>query len=659
MSEEGVERRLTTILAADVVGYSRLMAADEAGTLAQLKVHRKEVIEPRTSKHNGRVVKLMGDGTLMEFGSVVDAVNFAVDLQRAITERNVGVPEDRRITYRIGINIGDIIVEGDDIYGDGVNVAARLEALAEPGGICVSRTVFDHVKGKVEIGFEDLGTQKVKNIPEPVQTFKVLLDSPTAEHAIVATPAAKRTLHWPMVAGSLIVLVILSGALLWSRPWEERLQSASEAMPLALPDRPSIAVLPFNNISDDPSQEYFVDGMTEDLITDLAKIESLFVIARNTVFTYKGKSVAVPDVARELGVRYVLEGSARRVGDQVRINTQLIDGANGAHIWADRYDGTLADIFALQDKVTGEIVAQLQITLTPDEQIRQIRKDTNNPDAYDAYLRGWQLYRRYTPEDFVEAIPHLKRAVELDPDYGQAWAALASVYWITYRKSYAWSQIVHPDFAPWNSWLGARRLSEKYLEQAKRNPTPLAHQVESQMWWDFRQFDKSLGEAQQAVALDPNDPEGHLAMAWALIFAGRAEAAIAPAESAVRLDPRFPANYRFALGTAQLMLERYDAAETTLKSAFELNPGDVEILAPLAVTQAQLGQKEEANAALKKYSGLWNYYTPNFATHMGFWPFKREVDIRLFGGGLVKAGLCCEDQLETYIGSLRQGGTLE
>ena len=430
-------------------------------------------------------------------------------------------------------------------------------------------------------------------------------------------------------------------------------------MAFPLPDKPSIAVLPFTNLSDDPNQEYFVDGMTEDLITDLAKIESLFVIARNTVFTYKGKSVSVPDVARELGIRYVLEGSVRRVGDVVRINTQLIDGASGAHIWAERYDGTLADIFALQDEVTSEIVAQLQITLTPDEQNRQNRKDTDNPDAHDAYLRGWQLYRRFTPEDFVEAIPHLERAVELDPDYGQAWATLASVYWITNRKSYAWALIVNPNESNSVSWKETRIKAGQYLEQAKRNPTPLAHQVESQIWWDFRQFDKALGEAEQAVALDPNDPEGHLAMAWALIFAGRAEAAISFAESAIRLDPYFPANYRFALGTAQLMLERYAAAATTLKSAFELNPGETEILAPLAVAYAQLGQKEKARTALKKYTDFLIYWEPRVDTHMEWWPFKREADFRLFGSGLVKAGLCCEDQLEVYIGRLRQGGTLE
>jgi adenylate cyclase len=660
VSEEGIERRLTSILAADVVGYSRLMAADEAGTLASLKAIRRELIEPKTTEHHGRVVKLMGDGTLMEFGSVVAAVNFAVDLQRTMAERNADVPEDRRITYRIGINIGDIIVQGDDIYGNGVNVAARLEAMAEPGGICVSRTVFDHVKGKVEIGFEDLGTQKVKNIPEPVQTFKVLLDSAAVEHTIVANPAAKRTLHWPMVAGALIVLVILSGALLWQRPWEPRVEPASvENMAFPLPDKPSIAVLPFTNMSDDPNQEYFVDGMTEDLITDLAKIESLFVIARNTVFTYKGKSVVVPDVARELGVKYVLEGSVRRVGDMVRINTQLIDGVSGAHVWAERYDGALTDIFALQDEVTSEIVAQLQITLTPDQQNRQNRKRANNSAAYDAYLRGWQLYRRHTPEDFAEAIPHLKRAVELDPNYGQAWAALASVYWITHRKGSAWSLIVNPDKSNSVSWNGARNKTEIYLRQAMRNPTPLAHQIESQISWDYRQFERALSEARQAVALDQNDPEGHLAMAWALIFSGRAEAAIASTETAIRLDPNFPGSHLFALGTAQLMLERYDEAQATLQRALAFIPEDLGILVPLSIANARTGRQEEAKAALQNYKRIFLVNSPKIENYMPWWPFMRETDIRLFGGGLIKAGLCCQDQLEVYIGKLRKGGTLE
>ncbi|MCZ6652001.1 MAG: hypothetical protein O7D91_03120 [Planctomycetota bacterium] len=289
------------------------MAADEAGTLTSLKAIRRELFEPKTTAHHGRVVTLIGDGTLMEFGSVVDAVNFAVDVQRTMAERNTGVPEDRRITYRIGINIGDIIVEGDDIYGDGVNVAARLEGLAEAGGICVARNVYSQVKAKVEVGFEDLGAQNIKNIPEPVQVFKVLLNAPAPDQIAVVVPVATWPRRWPLVAGGLILLAIAAGIALWQRPWAPREEPASlEAMAFPLPDRPSIAVLPFTNMSDDPKQEYFADGMTEDLITDLSKISGLFVIARNSTFGYKGQHVKVRRVAEELGVRYVLEGSVRR-----------------------------------------------------------------------------------------------------------------------------------------------------------------------------------------------------------------------------------------------------------------------------------------------------------------------------------------------------------
>jgi TolB-like protein/class 3 adenylate cyclase/Flp pilus assembly protein TadD len=662
VSEEGVERRLTTILAADVVGYSRLMGDDEAGTLAALKSLRRELVKPKESQYGGRTVKLMGDGALMEFSSVVDAVQFAVEVQVAIAERNADVPEDRRIVYRMGINIGDIIVEGDDIHGDGVNVAARLEGLSEPGGVCIARSVFNQVKGKLDLTFEHLGEKEVKNIVEPVSVYRIDLDDKAAALVtpITVTPPTTGRGRWPQIAAGLVLSLVAVAGLVWWQPWAPDVEPAAvERMAVPLPDRPSIAVLPFANMSDDSSQEFFVDGMTEDLITDLAKIESLFVIARNTVFTYKGKSVVVPNVARELGVRYVLEGSVRRAGDRVRINAQLLDGTSGAHIWAERYDGSLADIFALQDKVTSEIIAELKITLTPDEQERQERKDTDNPQAHDAYLRGWQFYRRYTPEDFVKAIPHFERAVELDPNFGQAWAALASVYWISYRKSYAWTLIVNPNRDNFVSSQGARHKAEQYLEQAKRKPTPLAHQIESQMSWNFRQFDKALNEAERAVALDPNDPDGHLAMAWALIFAGSADAAIASAENGVQLDPYFPGSYLFALGTAQLMLDRYTAAETTLKRALELSPENLEVLAPLTVAYARLGQLEEARTTLQEYTDFWILYAPRIETHMDWWPFKREADIRRFGGGLIKAGLCCEDQLEAYIGRVRQGGTLD
>ncbi len=342
MNPQHEERRLTTILAADVVGYSRLMAADEGGTFAQLKTHRKELIGPKIAEYSGRVVKLMGDGTLMEFGSVVDAVHFAVDVQRAMAERNAEVPEDQRITYRIGINIGDIIVEGDDIYGDGVNVAARLEALAEPGGICISRTVFNHVRNKVALAFEDLGELQVKNIPDPVRVYRVDLSRTDTD-----------SVGWSPDTGS-----------------------------LPLPDKPSIAVLPFENMSGDPEQEFFADGMAEEIITALSRYRWFFVIARNSSFTYKGHAVDVKQVAKELGVRYVLEGSVRKAGDRVRVTAQLIDASTGNHIWAERYDRELDDIFALQDEITQTIVTAIEPELGAVEQERARRKPPDNLDAW-------------------------------------------------------------------------------------------------------------------------------------------------------------------------------------------------------------------------------------------------------------------------------------
>jgi len=657
MAKDRVQRRLAAILAADVVGYSRLMGLDEESTLRTLQAYR-EIIDRLIVRHEGRIFTTGGDSVLAEFASPVEAVRCAIAIQEELTFRNTELVEDRQMHFRIGINVGDVMVEGDNLFGDGVNVAARLEGIAEAGGICISGSTFDQVRNKLSIGFEDIGPQKVKNIAEPVPAFRVGPGQASIA-TTTATPAVPRRWRLSAIAAALVV-ISAAGGLAWLQPWAPRVEPASvERMAPALPDKPSIAVLPFTNMSDDPSQEYFVDGMTEDLITDLAKIESLFVIARNTVFTYKGKSVVVPDVARELGVKYVLEGSVRRVGDMVRINTQLIDGASGAHIWAERYDGALTDIFALQDEVTSAIIAQLQITLTPDEQNRRNGKDTDNLDAHDAYLRGWQLYRRYTPEDFVKAIPHLEKAVELDPDYGQAWAALASVYWITHRKGTAWSLIVNPDKSNSVSWNGARDKTEIYLRQAMRNPTPLAHQIESQISWDYRQFERALSEARQAVALDQNDPEGHLAMAWALIFSGRAEAAIASTETAIRLDPNFPGSHLFALGTAQLMLERYDEAQATLQRALAFIPEDLGIIVPLSIANARTGRQEEAKAALQNYKSIFLVNSPKIENYMPWWPFMRETDIRLFGGGLIKAGLCCQDQLEVYIGKLRQGGTLE
>jgi TolB-like protein/class 3 adenylate cyclase len=378
-----MERRLAAILAADMVGYSRLMAADETGTLARQNAHRKELIDPRIAEYGGRVVKSTGDGVLVEFPSVVDALCCAVTIQLAMPEREAASPEENRIAYRIGINLGDIIIEDDDIYGDGVNVAARLEALAEPGGICVSRTVVDHVRGKVTSDFEDLGEQQVKNIPEPVHVFRVLMQP---EAARKSASESRRMAWWRSPAAGMVgVVAVLAiaavGIMVW-RPWAPDVEPASvERMAFALPDKPSLAVLPFDNMSGDPEQEYFADGMTEDLITDLSKISGLFVIARNSTFTYKGTPVEVRQVAEDLGVRYVLEGSVRRAGDEVRINAQLIDATTGGHVWAERYDGSVVDIFSVQDEFVRKIVKALAVNLSEDEQEEIALGQTSNIEA--------------------------------------------------------------------------------------------------------------------------------------------------------------------------------------------------------------------------------------------------------------------------------------
>ena len=599
-----MERRLAAILSADVVGYSRLMAADEEGTLAQLKAHRKELIEPKTAAHQGRVVKLMGDGTLMEFASVVDALKFAIDVQRAMAERNAAVPDDRRVVYRVGINIGDIIVDGDDIYGDGVNVAARLQELADPGGIHVSRTVVDHAKGKVDLAFEDLGEQALKNIPEPIRVYRVPIRAAGADTVVTGgKPTSPAAWKRPALVAATATLIVAAGIALWMRPWEPTVEPTSielasvERMAFPQSDKPSIAVLPFTNMSGDPEQEYFADGITEDLITDLSKISGLFVIARNSSFSYKGQQVKVRQVAEELGVRYVLEGSVRRVGDQVRINAQLIDATTGGHLWAERYDGSMADVFSLQDKVTQQIVTALAVTLTADEQAARAQTETVNPAAYDAFLRGWELYRNDTPEDYAAAIPFLKKAIKLDPDYGRAHAALAAVYWSSFKNR-------------WTRSLGlslnqALVQASVYLREAMKHPTALAHQIASERAAFYRRrADEAIEEAERALALDANDPAGYLAMANALIKAGRPDEAVDQLHGAMRLDPHYPADYLSRLGRAQFAMEAYHDAVSTFELAASRNPEDDGTFVYLGAAYSHLGRDEEAKAAVKKANAL-------------------------------------------------------
>lgn len=657
-----MDRRLAAIVAADVVGYSRLMDEDELGTLAALKTHRAEFTDPIITRHRGRIVKLMGDGVLIEFGSVFDALECAVEIQRGMRERNAVIPEDRRIVFRIGINLGDVIIDGDDIYGNGVNVAARLEALAEPGGICISGRVLDQVEKNVEVGYAYLGPQTIKNIDRPVNAYKVLLESEAVGTILDAPKGTTPGRHWLAVA-ALTLLLVAGGVGLWFYQTRPELAPASVArMAQPLPDKPSIAVLPFTNMSDDSSQEYFVDGMTEDLITDLSKVSDLFVIARNSVFTYKGRPVKVGQVAEELGVRYVLEGSVRRSGDQVRINAQLIDAITGGHLWADRYDGYMVDVFELQDQVTRKIVAALEINLTDAAQGAWLARRNNNPQAYDAFLKGWEHYQRFSADEFVKARPYFEKAIQLDPTYGQAYAALASLYWESIRQGESWTLKVSPNAAEASivSRGQSRNNADNYLQLALQYPTPLAHQIASAAHWDYRQFDDAISEAVKAVTLDPNDPAGHVALAWAMLFNGDAHAALDAVEQAKRLDPRNPGSvYLYVRGLALMFLDRHQDALTDLQIARERSPDYLDVNLALAAAYARLGHAEEARAALLRYQETWRNFATNFDGILGRWPLRREEDVRNLGDALIMSGAGSHEELNEYVDLLRLGGTLD
>jgi len=404
-----MERRLAAILAADVVGYSRLMREDESGTLERLTELRQEILEPLIAQHCGRIVKLMGDGLLVEFASVVEAPTCAVAWQSRVGEREVQCDEDKRLTFRIGVNLGDVIVEDQDIHGDGVNIAARLEGLAEPGGICISGTVFDHAKGKVELAFADLGERQVKNIPEPIRVYKVASNADEGPARKASTPAD--------LAGETK-----------SMPEGKASDEAGIDLDLSLPESPSIAVLPFTNMSGDPEQEFFSDGITEDIITTLSKIPTLLVIARNSTFTYKGAAIDVKQVSREQGVRYVLEGSVRKAGSRVRVTAQLIDATTGHHVWAERYDRDLEDIFAVQDEITREVVVALDVRLREGEQARVWSGGTKSVEAWECIRLSQDALNRFKAEDRIEARRLIDRALELDPNYATAWFSLGGYY---------------------------------------------------------------------------------------------------------------------------------------------------------------------------------------------------------------------------------------
>ena len=625
-----MERRLTTILAADVVGYSRLMGAEEAGTLAALKGHREALFEPKAAQYRGRTVKLMGDGALMEFASVVDAVTFAVEVQAAMAARNEGVAEDRRIVFRIGINIGDIIVEGEDIYGDGVNVAARLEGLADPGGICVERNVHNQVRDKLKLDFEDLGEVEAKNIARPIQVFRVVLDDKAAALVtpVVVAPVRVAPLRRWQIAAALAVCLAVIGGLVWWQPWAPMVEPTSvEKMALPLPDKPSIAVLPFTNMSGDPEQEYFSDGITEDLITDLSRISGLFVIARNSVFTYKGAAVKVRQVARELGVSYVLEGSVRRAGNRVRINAQLIDAQTGGHLWADRYDGDLTDVFGLQDEVTRKIVAALAVKLTADEQERLSQTVEANPEAYDMLLRGLARLRRYTRQTNIEARELFERAIALDPGYARAYGDVALTYAL--EVGFGWAENPEPALE--------RALEFCLAALALDESVPQVYFALNNTYLWLNRHEDAIAAAQRAIDLDTNFADGYAALAFALNYAGRPVEALAEIRKAMRLNPRYPFLYRWNVGHAFFLMERYDEAITTFESVVAVNPEFPEAHLTLAAAYAQSGRIEDAEWEAEEILTLLPGFT--IERDRPRHPYLNPADMERYLHGLRLAGL--------------------
>ena len=616
MAAERVQRRLAAILAADVVGYSRLMAADEEGVLARLQACLGEIVKPAIADHNGRIVKLMGDGVLAEFASVVDAVRCAVAVQEAMT-----APDDSGeppLEWRIGVNLGDIMVEADDIFGDGVNVAARLQELAEPGGVLISDDAYKQVRNKLDIEFENMGAQSLKNIPEPVTAYRVR----TGSRKAASTSAAKLIRgKRPILAAALVLVVIIAaaGIYLGELPPEGVERSIQQ----------SIAVLPFENMSGDAEQEYFADGMTEDLITDLAKISGLLVIARNSTFAYKGQSPDVREVARQLDVRYVVKGSVRKAGERIRINAQLIDAETGTHIWAERYDRESTDVFSLQDEVRARIVEALRVKLTPAEEDRLARQLTDNAEAYDYYIRGLQQESFFTKEGTEESLRLFEKAIELDPSFAAAMGRLATAH--TLAAETGWSP------APDESMETARLLAEKAV--ALDDDLPQAHWAVARVYSRKRLFDgdRAVASLRKAIALDPNYADGHAFLANILVFVGRAEEALSHIETAMRLNPQFPFWYYYVLGASQFMLTRYDAAVESLEKAIERNPTFTPTHRILVAAYGQLGMTDEAEWEMEELRMLG--FEPTLANWKSRILYEDPAYLARYIDGLRKAGV--------------------
>jgi adenylate cyclase len=626
MATEDFKRKLTAILSADVKGYSRLMGEDDQATVRTIKVYR-EIITEVVQKHRGRVVDSPGDNILAEFASVIDAVGSAVEIQDELRIRNAELPEDRKMEFRIGVNLGDVIHEEERIYGDGVNVAARVESLADPGGICISGTVFDQIESKLPLGYEFLGEQSVKNIPKPVRIYKALMDPEVVGKVIGEKRAEPRRGLKVALAVVTALLLIVGGLLIWRTAFPPVEVALVEKMAFPLPDKPSIAVLPFNNLSGDPEQEYFSDGLTEEIISTLSKVPKLFVIARNSTFTYKGKPVKVQQVAEELGVRYVLEGSVRKAGDKIRITAQLVDAINGHHLWAEKYDRSIDDIFAVQDEITKKIITAMQVKLTEGEQVQAAARGTNSLEAYLKCLQGNELANKINPESNALAKQLAEESIALDPEYAWAYYVLGRTHlvsvWVGTSKS------------PKQSIAKAMELFQKAI--ALDDTFAEAHGNLGFLYSMTRQHDKAIDQAEKAVALNPNSAWAHFMVGKTLFFAGRAEESFPEYKKAIRLNPIPPNNYLWSIGLSYGYTGKYEEAIEWCEKAVRREPNDLLARIMMTVVYSLSGRDEEARAEAAEVLRIQPKFTvKGFEKRL---TYKRKEDGEKFLNALRKAGI--------------------
>jgi adenylate cyclase len=629
MTTQEIKRKLTAILSADVKGYSRLMGEDEKGTVHTLNAY-KEIMAGLIKNYHGRVVDTPGDNVLAEFASVVDAVECAVEIQRELKTRNAGLPENRRMEFRIGVNLGDVIADGEQILGDGVNIAARLESLSEAGGICISGTAYDQVENKLSLGYKYLGEQAVKNIAKPVRAYRVLMEPGAVGKVIGEKKIEPRRWQRPILALVVVVILAIAAIAVWKyyTPPTPKMEVVSkEKMALSLPDKPSIAVLPFVNMSDDPKQAFLGDALSEEIINGLAKLPQVFVIARNSSFSYKGKAVDVKQVGREQGVRYVLEGSVQRSGDQLRIAAQLIDATTGHHVFSERYDRELQEIFAVQDDITMKILTAIRVAISEGEAARVMGKGTRNLEAYLKVMQATQLRQNFNKKSFALARQLAEEAISLDPGYALAYscAALAisnEVFLGAYKD-------------PKQALERATKLAERGV--ALDDSLAYPHSILSWLWIMNRDYDKGVAEAERAVALEPGSGIGYAQLGANLFYAGRYEEAIRALKQAIRLSPIPPTPVLTNLGHSYRILGRYEESIAILKQLIQREPDAFSAHLSLIATYMLAGKEAEVPAEVAEVLRI----NPNFSLERfaKTAPMKNQADL-----------------MERYIEPLRKAG---